>query len=108
MDDRESYVDDAIMLLERFRDGELSSKEFESEVEKIVLKIDGSNFNNIETTTYSNYDAYNNPLKIVEKRVSLSNKYSLLTSSYLKYYLDRGVDRYEYKDVTEKEIEYYE
>lgn len=110
LDDRESYVDDAIMLLERFRDGEISSKEFESEVEEIVLKIDESDYNSIETTTYSNYDAYNNPLKIVEKRISLSNKYSLFSSSsyYLKYYLDRGVNRYEYKDITEKEIEYYE
>lgn len=108
LDDKDSYVDDAIMLLERFRDGEISSKEFENEVEKIVLKIDESDYNRIKTTTYSDCDAYNNPLKIVEKRISLSNRYSLFSSSYLKYYLDPGVRRYEYKDITEKEIEYYE
>ena len=105
--DRDYYVDDALILLEKFRDGEIPSKDFEREVEKIVLKIDESGSNRIETTTYSEYDTYNNPLKIVKKKIRLSNKYSF-SSSYLKYYLDRGFNRYEDKEITEKAIEYYE
>ena len=106
LDERSTYVDDAIILLERFRDREISQKELENEVEKIALKIDESTHSAIETTVYSNYDICNNPLKIVKRRICISTS----SDSYFRHYLglDRVVNRFEHKDIVEKQIEYFE
>lgn len=108
LDDRKYYVDDAILLLEKYRDEELSQGELIDEIEKIVSKVDDSFMNRITIVNYENYDAFNNPLKIVEKIITISNKAAFMPSAYRYLYSGRGVDKSESKDITEKEIEYYE
>ncbi len=108
IDNRDSYEDEAVMLLERFRDEKISQMEFEKDVESLVSKIDESDWNSIETLSYSNYDVFNNPLNIVKNKIIMINKYAHIPSESLKYILDRGVLKNRYTYITEKEIEYYE
>lgn len=77
-------------------------------MESIIYKIDESSLNSIEKYTYSNYDSHGNPLKIVQTRTRMSNSYADMSSyTYLKYYLEKKVNKYDYKEITEREIEYY-
>ena len=108
LEDDDTYVDDAVLLFENFRDGVIDEVELRKGMESIIYKVEESSLNSIEKKTYSNYDSHGNPIKIVEKRTSMSNSYAYMSSySYFKYYLEKKVNKYEYKDITEREIEYF-
>lgn len=108
LEDEDSYVDDAVLLFENFRDGVIDEAELRKGMESIIYKIDESSLNSIEKNTYSNYDSHGNPLKIVQTRTRMSNSYAYMSSyTYLKYYLEKKVNKYDYKEITEREIEYY-
>lgn len=108
LEDEDSYVDDAVLLFENFRDGIIDETELRKGMESIIYKIDESSLNSIEKNTYSNYDSHGNPMKIVQTRTRMSNSYAYMSSyTYLKYYLEKKVNKHDYKKITEREIEYY-
>lgn len=107
LEDKDTYVDDAVLLFENFRDGLIDEGELSKGMESIIYKVEDSSMNSIEKKTYSNYDSHGNPLKIVETIIRMSNSYAYMSNSYLKYYLEKKVNKYNYKQITEREIEYF-
>lgn len=108
LDDEDMYVDDAVLLFENFRDGQISESALREKMESIVYKINQSMQSSIEKKTYSNFDSHGNPLKIVKSRTSLTNNYSLYPrSSFSKYFTTKRVMTSESKQIIEREIEYY-
>ena len=104
--EEELYLDDAVLLLEKYRDGLVSESELNDGVESLVLKSEDSIDSKIVKTSYENYDDHGNPLRIVELKRTFFNKYHHL-SSFSRYYISPGVRTYDYKQITEREIEYY-
>ena len=108
LDDRDMYVDDAVLLFEKYRDGVIDESALRDEMEAMVYKIDESNLNSIEKTIYDNYDSHGNPLTIVQSYTNMYNSYSFYSrNNYSKYFSTKKVLKTESRKITEREIEYY-
>ena len=74
--DQDMYLDDAVLLFEKYRDGVIDESILRDEMEAIVYKIDESAFNSINVNVYNNYDSHGNPLTIVQTSTNMYNSYS--------------------------------